>query len=264
MPIHDRLTDFDVTTESELGRAKQVYRIGTEGPCVLVCHEMPAITPPVADFARHVASKGFQVSVPVLTGKPGTPQTKSELAKAAVRVCISREFAIFANGKSSPIVDWLRAFGSTEFERCGGRGIGTVGMCFAGGFALALAVDSHVLAPVMSQPASPSRMPGRRFSPESIDVSDADLRRIRERLDAEPELCVLAYRFSHDKLVPEERFAFLRERLGDRFVGITFDSSPGNPNAYSPDAHSVLSQHLVPQARDEVVAMFERTLLGQR
>jgi dienelactone hydrolase len=260
MPTKDPLADFAVSTATELGREKQVYRIGTDGPCVLVCHEMPGITPPVADFARHVASKGFQVSLPVLTGTPGVPQTQRELSKVAVKVCISREFSIFASGKSSPIVDWLRAFGSSEYKRCGGPGIGAVGMCFSGSFALALAVDDHVMAPVLSQPALPGRLPGRRFSPRSIDVSDADLTRVRARLDADPELCVLAYRFSNDKTVPEERFAFLRERLGDRFVGVTFDSSPGNADGHPVHAHSVLTQHLVPQARDEVVALFERTL----
>ncbi len=260
MSAHDPLTDFEVSTATALGRAKQVYRIGTEGPCVLVCHELPGITPPVADFARYIASKGFRVSLPVFTGTAGAPKTSLELTKAVLKVCISREFSLFAQGKSTPIVDWLRAFGSSEFKRCGGLGIGAVGMCFSGGFALALAIDDHVLAPVMSQPAVPGQLPGRRFSPRSIDVSDADLQRVRARLDADPELCVLAYRFSNDKMVPQERFEFLRERLGDRFVGVTFDSSPGNADGHPANAHSVLTEHLVPQARDEVVALFERTL----
>jgi dienelactone hydrolase len=260
MPNDDPLTDFEVSAATELGRSKQVYRIGKEGPCVLVCHELPGITPPVADFARYVASKGFQVSLPVFTGTPGRPQNGIELTKALVKVCISREFSLFVSGKSSPIVDWLRAFGLSELKRCGGPGIGVVGMCFSGGFALALAVDDHVLASVVSQPAVPARLPGRKFSPASIDVSDADLRRLRARLDADPELCVLAYRFSNDKAVPEERFAFLHERLGDRFIGVTIDSSPGNTGRHRADAHSVLTRHLVPQARNEVVALFERTL----
>jgi dienelactone hydrolase len=257
----DPLTDFTKSTVTELGRTKDVYRIGTTGPCVLICHEIPCITPPVADFARHVAAQGFRVSVPSLVGTPGKPQTKGELAKSVLKVCISREFSLFASGESAPVVDWLRAFGKSEHARCGGPGIGVVGMCFSGGFALALATDEHVLAPVMSQPAIPAKLPKRAFTPRSIDVSDADLRTIRDRLDADPGLCVAAYRFSHDPTVPAERFEFLQERLGDRFVGVTFDSSPGNPNGYPTHAHSVLSQHLVVSAQAEVVALFQRQLL---
>ncbi len=257
----DSLSDFAKSAVTELGITKDVYRIGTTGPCVLVCHEIPNITPPVADFARHVAAQGFRVSVPSLIGTPGRPQAHGEIAKSVLKVCISREFSLFAAGKSAPIVDWLRAFGKSEHARCGGPGIGVVGMCFSGGFALALATDKHVLAPVMSQPAIPAKLPFRGFSPRSIDVSDADLKTIRGRLDADPELCVAAFRFSHDPTVPAQRFEFLRERLGDQFVGVTFDSSPGNAYGYPKHAHSVLSQHLVASAQDEVVALFQRQLL---
>jgi dienelactone hydrolase len=259
--VTDSLADFTRSTVTELGRTKEVYRIGSTGPCVLVCHEIPGITPPVADFARHVAAQGFRVSVPSLVGTPGRRQVKGELAKSILKVCISREFRLFATGESAPVVDWLRAFGKSEHTRCGGPGIGVVGMCFSGGFALALATDKHVLAPVMSQPAIPAKLPIRSFSPRSIDVSDADLKTIRGRLDADPGLCVAAFRFSHDPTVPAQRFEFLKERLGEQFLGVTFDSSPGNVGGYPTHAHSVLSQHLVPSARDEVVALFKRQLL---
>ncbi len=262
MPTRDLLADFEAASATELGRSKRVYRIGATGPCVLVCHELPGFSPAVAGFARHLAAHGFRVSVPVLVGTPGAAPTAVELAKSTLKVCISREFNLFAAGKSSPVVEWLRAFGKSEHARCGGPGIGVVGMCFTGGFALALATDPHVLAPVLSQPAIPVRIALRAFSPRSIDVSGADLQAVRRRLDADPGLCVLGYRFSDDAKVPEERFAWLRERLGDRFVGVTIDSSPGNQGGYSTDAHSVLTEQLVPQALDEVVRLFRRQLLG--
>jgi dienelactone hydrolase len=263
MPILDSLSDFEKSTVTELGKSKTVYRIGNSGPCVLVCHEIPGITPTVAGFARHVAAQGFRVSVPSLVGNPGAAPSKGELAKSVAKVCISKEFSLFAAGASAPIVDWLRAFGRSEHQRCGGPGIGVVGMCFSGGFALALATDEHVLAPVMSQPAIPVKRPGKAFSPHSIDVSTTDLARIRARLEADPALCVSAYRFSEDPTVPAERFAYLREQLGERFVGVTFDSSPGNPDGYRQHAHSVLTEHLVRSARDEVIALFNRQLLNR-
>ena len=262
MSTRDLLADFEATTATELGRSKPVYRIGATGPCVLVCHELPGFSPAVADFARHLASNGLRVSVPVLVGTAGAAPTPVELAKSTLKVCISREFNLFAAGKSSPVVDWLRAFGRSEHARCGGPGIGVVGMCFTGGFALALATDAHVLAPVLSQPAIPVRIAFRAFSPRSIDVSETDLAAVRRRLDADPALCVLGYRFSHDAKVPQERFAWLRERLGDRFVAVTIDSSPGNEGGYPVDAHSVLTEQLVPLALDEVVRLFRRQLLG--
>ena len=137
---------------TELGVDKTVYRIGTTGPCVVVCHELPGITPAVADFCRHVAAQGFRVSCPVLLGVPGAPMNGKNIVQALLKVCISKEFSLFTAGKSSPIVDWLRAFGKTEHARCGGPGIGVVGMCFSGGFALALATDPHVLAGLPSNP----------------------------------------------------------------------------------------------------------------
>ena len=264
MSTHDSLSDFTKSTLTELGVSRDVYRIGATGPCVVVCHEIPGITPEIADFCRHVAAQGFQVSCPVLLGKPGAPLTKGAAVKELLKVCISKEFNLFVAGKSSPFVDWLRAFGKTEHARCGGRGIGVVGMCFSGGFALALATDPHVLAPIMSQPANPVALPfGKaKTNGSAIDVSEADLNTIRTRLDTEPDLCVLAYRFSHDKTVPEDRFAMLRAKLGERFIGVTFDSSHGNPNGYPASAHSVLTTDLVPEARDQVVALFKRQLLS--
>jgi dienelactone hydrolase len=163
MSAHDSLSDFAKSTVTELGVSREVYRIGATGPCVVVCHEIPGVTPEVADFCRHVAAQGFQVSCPVLVGIPGAPLSTGAAVRELLKVCISKEFNLFVAGASSPAVDWLRAFGKTEHTRCGGPGIGVVGMCFSGGFALAMAVDPHVLAPVMSQPANPVALPfGKR------------------------------------------------------------------------------------------------------
>lgn len=256
----EALVGFEAQEEIHLGIPKTVYRIGASGPSVVVCHEIPGITPKVAEFARHVADAGFRVSLPTLVGDPGRPPTMPYALKSLTKVCISREFSIFTGGLSSPVTDWLRSFGKAEHERCGGKGIGVVGMCFSGGFALALAVDPHVLAPVLSQPSAPIKAPLRPSVKRAIDVSEPDLEIIRTRMNEDPELCVLAYRFSKDPFVPEDRFAYLRERLGDRFLGVTFDSSPGNPDGYPKSAHSVLTEHLVPSARQEVIDLFCRQL----
>ena len=69
--------------------------------------------------------------------------------------CVSREFANWATSTTSPITVWLRALARAEHERCGGPGVGAVGMCFTGGFALAMMVDDELIAPVLSQPSLP-------------------------------------------------------------------------------------------------------------
>ena len=43
---------------------------------------------------------------------------------------------------------------------------------------------------------------------------------------------------------PAERFATLREQLGDAFEVIELDTSPGNPDGYRRSAHSVLTGEL--------------------
>jgi len=46
-------------------------------------------------------------------------------------------------------------------------------------------------------------------------------------------------------MAPGERFARLREELGDSFVGVEIDSSKGNAHGIGPMAHSVLTEDLV-------------------
>src|SRR5262249_42662876 len=145
--------------------------------------------------------------------------SKLSMSVYAVRsiasACISREFTTFALGQSSPIIDWLRELARVEHERCGGPGVGVGGMCFTGGFALAMATDQRVVAPVLSQPSLPFCIGAKRK--HAIDCSDADLATVKARCDAEG-LRVLGLRFNGDPFVPSERFDFLRERLGDGFV----------------------------------------------
>jgi dienelactone hydrolase len=128
---------------------------------VLVIAEMPGISPMVLGFADRVVALGCTAVLPDLFGDAGrdplAPGFGSQLygLSSMARACISREFTVFATGRSSPVVTFLRALAAKEHARCGGPGVGVVGMCFTGGFALAMAVDPIVLAPVMSQPSPP-------------------------------------------------------------------------------------------------------------
>jgi dienelactone hydrolase len=67
--------------------------------------------------------------------------------------CVSAEFRAFGAGGSSPVTRWLRALANLAHSECGGPGVGAIGMCFSGNFALSMMLESSMLAPVLSQPA---------------------------------------------------------------------------------------------------------------
>ncbi len=142
--------------------------------------------------------------------------------------------------------------------------MGAIGMCLTGNFALAMAVDPAMMAPVLSQPSLP--FPISAACRRGLHVSDADLATIQGRC-ARDGLRVLGMRFTGDPAVPAERFAHLREAFGASFEAIEIDSAAGNAAAVPRDAHSVVTEHLVDEpghptrvARDRVLAFFGEQL----
>ena len=251
------LSTFDRTEFNADGKTRTVYRKGT-GPAVIVIAEIPGITPKVLEFAQRVVDVGCTAVVPHLFGEPGS---RDGMLRSIVPACVSREFANWAVGTTSPVTRWLRALAAAEHERAGGPGVGAVGMCFTGGFALAMAVDDRMLAPVLSQPSLPFALSARHKA--SIDCSAADLAVVKRRCATEG-LEVLGLRFQGDKLSPGERFEFLRRELGDAFVAVELPdaSAAGSP------PHSVLTEHLIDEpgeptreALDQVLAFLTSKLL---
>jgi dienelactone hydrolase len=247
------------------GKQRDVFRRGA-GPGVIVLAEMPGITPAVIDFADRVVALGCTAVLPHLFGIPGAPMNARNTVRAIAPACVSKEFSAWATNKTSPVVEWCKALARHEHERLGGPGVGVVGMCFTGNFALAMLPDTAVVAPVMSQPSLPLGITKKAKS--ALYLSDADLTKVQERMAVEPDLCVLGLRFTADKLVPAERFAHLREALGDRFVAVEIDSSPGNAGGNPRLAHSVLTEHLVDEpghptrdALEQVLDLFRTRLL---
>ena len=222
---------------STRGRRHDLYRLGS-GPAVVIIHEVPGITPLVASFARRVADEHMTAVVVNLLGTPGRPVSIGYALGSITRACVSREFTLLALEKTSPIVGYLRELAAHEHHECGGPGVGAVGMCLTGGFALAMAVEPCVVAPVMSQPALP--LPVTRGRRSDLGLSDADLAAVKHRAAA--GLCVMGLRFSGDSKSPGERFARLRAELGSNFIGVEIDSSHSNPWGYQKAAHSVLTE----------------------
>lgn len=252
----DDLADFDRTSFSFGGKERTVLRQG-EGTAVIVMAEIPGITPAVAAFARRVVARGHTVYLPHLFGDPGAEMTTLGVVRAIVPACVSREFRAFALRTTPPAIDWLRALARHAHQECGGPGVGAVGMCFTGGFALAMATEPEMLAPVLSQPSLPIALNGDRAA--DLGCSDADLLAVTERAHAD-ELCVLGLRFTGDRLVPAARFANLRRQLGDNFIGVEIDSSKGNPWEHRAAAHSVLTEDLIDEPGQPTRAALEQVL----
>ncbi|HET8660506.1 MAG TPA: dienelactone hydrolase family protein [Micromonosporaceae bacterium] len=234
----DELHGFDRFGFTHDGLTRDVLRAGT-GPGVVVMPELPGLHPPVLAFARRVVDIGCTAYLPSLFGTPGRANSFPYLLATVSRVCVAREFTVFAAGRTSPVVSWLRALAARAHAECGGPGVGAVGMCFTGGFALAMMVDDRMRAAVLSQPSLPVPLGRRRKA--DIGLSGADRARVRERVAGEP--CVLGLRFTGDPAVPAGRFATLRRELGTGFLAVEIDSSPANEYGIPPRAHAVLTGH---------------------
>ena len=249
------LTGWTASPFSAEGITHDVYRKG-DGPGVVLIPEIPGITPQVLALGNHLVDNGFSVACPSLFGQPGRPLSVGYLVPTVARACVAREFMALATDAERPVARYLRALARDLNERTPGKGVGVIGMCFTGGFALGMMVDEFVLAPVLSQPSQPFPISKRHKA--DIGISDADLARVKERAAAGQ--CVLGLRFTRDPFCFEARFETLRRELGDKFVAVEIDSAPGNPYGHPKNAHSVLTHHLVDQEGAPTRAALDKTL----
>ena len=256
----DSLADFERRQITLEGQAKLVFVAG-DGPAVIVMTEMPGISPHVARFARFVRDAGFTVWMPHLFGRDGEPPRIPGGLLTIARACISREFRAFASNASSPVTQWLRALAAHAHPLCGGKGVGAIGMCFTGNFALSMMLEPAMRAPVLSQPSLPMT------NPAGMHISPEELAAVKERLERE-DLSVLAYRFEGDAFCRAARFSAYEAALGDRFDGRVLPDSSANPDAPMKNPHSVVTLHLIDeagqptrQAVDDILGFFTQRLL---
>lgn len=237
------------------GLTYDCYEKGS-GPGVVVIPEIPGVTPEVLGFADHLVGAGFTVVVPSPFGTPGKPESVGYALRTIARVCVASEFRALALGANRPIADYLRALAADLGRRTPGAGVGVIGMCFTGGFALAAAADDAVLASVASQPSVPFPLGGaRRRDP---GMSPAELDRVAAR--AADGFCALGLRFSRDGMSPRDRFDTLAARLGTAFEVIELDSGSGNPAGFGRAAHSVLTRELREEPGHPTLAVRERVV----
>lgn len=222
------------------GVTDPTYRKGA-GPGVIVIHEIPGLTPKVIGFGEELVAAGYTVVMPHLFGTPEAPMGPTTIAKVLPRLCVSREFTMLATGRTSPIAGWLRSLARSLHEELGGPGVGALGMCFTGGFALAMMVDDSVAAPVLAQPSLP--FPVGRKRAADLNLSPADLAAVRARAAGGCE--VLGLRYASDPSVGT-RFDTLSRELGGAFLRVDLDGK----------GHSTLTEHRSQEAVDRVLAFF--------
>lgn len=264
----DPLEDFIRREFTIDGITKRVLVSGS-GPAVIVMPEMPGISPHVARFGRWVREAGFTVFMPSLFGRDGAVATAEEGAIVFQKACVSAEFRALAANASSPVTQWLRGLARLAHAECGGPGVGAIGMCFTGNFALTMMLEPAVLAPVVAQPSLPLN------DPAGIEIAPEEIARVAARLEQD-DLTVMAYRFKGDRFCTAQRFAAYAEALGDRFIERVLPDSAANPDVPSffakhvPTPHSVVTVHLIDEAgqptiaaRDEILGFF-KLRLGDR
>jgi dienelactone hydrolase len=219
-------------------------------------HEVPGITPPVAAFATRVADAGFSVYMPLMLGTPMRPVSGGYIAGSLFRACISKEFRLLSANRSSPIIDWLRALARHAHAEQGGPGVGAIGMCLTGNFALAMMMDAPILAPVLSQPSLP--FPLSKAMKSGLHASEAELAAAHDKIDNQGAR-ILGLRFHGDPACPGERFERLRSEFGAAFEGIEIDPKHANPAGGGP-AHSVVTNHLIDKEGEPTRAALDRVL----
>jgi len=262
MELTSDIADFTRRDLRLLDRTKPVLTTGSRGPAIIVIHEIYGFTPTLARFCRWLRDAGFRVYAPILFGEPDAGNAEEPSIARIVSLCISREFTILSANKSSPVTDWLRALARLAHEECAGPGVGAIGMCVTGGFALSMALDPVVLAPVLAQPGVPA------LSSAALDIAPHDLQQVVAR--TRQGLKLLGYRFAGDELCKASRFSTLRRTFGEAFAGSELPDSAGNPagmKARGKPPHSVFTGDLIDApgqptraAVDEVIAFFRAAL----
>ncbi|HEX2410877.1 MAG TPA: hypothetical protein VHJ39_06905 [Solirubrobacteraceae bacterium] len=177
---------------------------------------------------------------------------------------MAREFVIIAD-RTSPVATWLRALAAEAHGECGGPGVGAIGLCFTGGFALAMAVEPAVLAPVVSQPGLPAPITSRRRA--AVGLDDADLARVKRR--AQDGMGVLGLRFTADKGCPGALFRHCAVSSASASRASRSTPRPATRTASPARAHAVLTVDLADEpghprraALDRVMTFIAERLLA--
>ena len=249
-PIADyRRSPFTAATAGGTSIRHDVYRRGSGAPVVLI-QELPGIGPETLRLADEFVANGFEIVLPHLFG----PLEKTSTGGNLLRVfCMRREFHLFENNRASPIVDWLKALCREVKAQGPHKGVGVIGMCLTGNFAISLMGDDSVLAAVSSQPSMPL------MKADELHMSASDIGDIRQRIDATAPMH--AYRFAGDPMCNAAKFQAIDKAFNnDGSTRVVTHTLPGK-------GHSVLTLdfvdedgHPTREALNEILAYFAAQL----
>ena len=249
-PVADyRCAPFSASSHDGSAITHDVYRRGHGAPVVII-QELPGIGPETLRLADEFVARGFEVVLPHLFGPLERTSTGGNLMRV---FCMRREFHLFASHGSSPIVDWLRALCRATRAQGQHRGVGVIGMCLTGNFAISLMGDDSVLAAVSSQPSMPL------MKASELHMSADDIDTVRQHIERTAPMHT--YRFAGDPLCNAAKFQAIDQAFNnDGTTRIVTHTLPGK-------GHSVLTLdfvdevgHPTREALNDILAYFAAQL----
>lgn len=241
-------SEYTATTREGHSICHDIYQRGS-GKQVILIQELPGIGQETLHLADRLVGAGFRVTLPHLFGPLGKTSIAGNLARV---FCLRREFHVFQANRSSPIVDWLKALCRDVKEQAGASGVGVIGMCLTGNFAITLMADDSVLAAVASQPAMP-------FGKSSaLHMSEDEAEAARVAIDRKAPM--KTYRFEADPMCTAAKFIAIESTFNMERERVEMTVIPGK-------GHSVLTLDFVDQkghptheALEEIITYFGQQL----
>ena len=235
-------TVFTAETREGHSVSHDIYQRGSGTPVVLI-QELPGIGQETLALADRLVDSGHEVVMPHLFGPIGRISIGGNLVRV---LCLRKEFSVLGANRSSPIVDWLRLLCRDVRQSRGVAGVGVIGMCLTGNFAISLIADDSVHAAVASQPAMPF------FRQGSLHMSAEDVTDVRNALDEKGAMQVL--RFENDPLCTYEKSECIHKAFNDD------GSTRVNEITLPGKGHSVLTLDFVDEEGHPTRAALERVL----
>jgi dienelactone hydrolase len=221
------LEGFDIRKMAFGGREREVIISSSAGPPVVILHEIFGLSVSLVTFARLVEAGGFRIYMPVLFGSAEPKSGKLGKAKGVIEfLCVAQQFRAFSANESGPWADWLRALVDWACADSGYQKAGAIGLCLTGNFALSMAVNDKVKAPVMGEPSLP-------FMGDGLHVTPDELAAVKQRVSQGLE--IRAYRFATDTICKAGLFQKLEAELAPGFKGTTLPAEEKLHSVFTED-----------------------------